>query len=97
MFWSFLNIPAVNVLCLICESPQPSNKRVRAEGVCSVLRVAITMGKNARTVSHVEDDHAADSNIEAAVNAMLAKKADVFERNCCRCKSRHFKRVCNRS
>ena len=38
------------------------------------------MGKNARTVSHVEDDHAADSNIEAAVNAVLAKKEDVFEK-----------------
>ena len=27
---------------------------------------------------HVEDDHAADSNIEAAVNAALAKKEDMF-------------------
>ena len=38
------------------------------------------MGKNARTVSHVEDDHAADSNIEATVNAVLAKEEDVFEK-----------------
>ena len=35
------------------------------------------MGKTVRAVSHVEDDHAADSNIEAAVNAALAKKEDI--------------------
>ena len=38
------------------------------------------MGKTVRAVSHVEDDHAADSNIEAAVNAALAKKEDMFEK-----------------
>ena len=37
------------------------------------------MGKTVRAVSHVETDHAADSNIEAAVNAALAKKEDMFE------------------
>ena len=38
------------------------------------------MGKTVRAVSHVEDDHAADSNIEAAVNAALAQKEDMFEK-----------------
>ena len=38
------------------------------------------MGKTVRAVSHVEHDHAADSNIEAAVNAALAKKEDMFEK-----------------
>ena len=38
------------------------------------------MGKTVRAVSHVEDDHAADAKIEAAVNAALAKKEDMFEK-----------------
>ena len=42
------------------------------------------MGKTTRAVSNVEDDHVADSNIEAAVNAAvnaaLAQKEDMFEK-----------------
>ena len=38
------------------------------------------MGKTTRSVSNAEDDHVADSNIEAAVNAALAQKEDMFEK-----------------
>ena len=42
------------------------------------------MGKTTRSVSNAEDDHGADSNIEAAVNAAvnaaLAQKEDMFEK-----------------
>ena len=36
------------------------------------------MGKTARAVSHLEDEH--DTNVETLVNAVLARKEEIFEK-----------------